>query len=168
MTSMTTPSTTWLTATDKRIGLGCMRLSTEEDRDETRGIATIRAAIDNGITIFDTARSYCQNDDDRGHNERLLAKAVKAGENVRIVTKGGMRRPEGYWIVDGKAKQIVDDCEASVKALGHLPIDLYLLHVPDTNVPFATSVRALASCLERGLVKRIGLSNVNRSQLDEA
>ncbi|HEY2510926.1 MAG TPA: aldo/keto reductase [Polyangiaceae bacterium] len=79
-----------------------------------------------------------------------------------------MRRPEGRWEPDGRARTLREDCEASLEALGGLRIDLYLLHAPDPRVPLSTSVRALASLLEAGLVGRIGLSNVNRRQLDEA
>lgn len=148
-----------------------MRLSTEADRDARRADATIAAALDAGITVFDTARAYGLGDDDRGHNERLVARVIaRSGmkDAVRVVTKGGMRRPEGRWAPDGRAKSIVADCEASLAALEGLPIDLYLLHAPDPETPLATSVRALAQLLERGLVTRIGLSNVTASQLDEA
>lgn len=148
-----------------------MRLSTEPGRDDLRAEATIVAALDAEITIFDTARAYALGDDDLGHNERLLAKVIAgqgASARVRIVTKGGMRRPGGRWEPDGRAKSIVADCEASLAALDGLAIDLYLLHAPDPATPFATSVRALAQLLERGLVRRVGLSNVTAAQLDVA
>ncbi len=76
--------------------------------------------------------------------------------------------PGGGWVPDGRAKAIRSDCEASLAALGGLPIDTYLLHAPDPRTPWATSVRALARLHADGLVARIGLSNVNRPQLDEA
>jgi diketogulonate reductase-like aldo/keto reductase/predicted kinase len=79
-----------------------------------------------------------------------------------------MRRPAGRWEPDGRVRALREDCEASLEALGGLPIDLYLVHAPDPGVPWATTVRALARLLEAGLVRRIGLSNVNRRQLDEA
>jgi aryl-alcohol dehydrogenase-like predicted oxidoreductase len=151
-----------------RVALGCMRLSTDEDRDEERALATIRAALDAGITVFDTARAYARGDSELGHNERLLALALRGRDGVRIVTKGGMRRPDGRWEPDGRARTIRADCDASLEALGGLPIDLYLLHAPDPRVALATSVRALAELLDAGLVRRIGLSNVTRRQLDEA
>jgi aryl-alcohol dehydrogenase-like predicted oxidoreductase/predicted kinase len=150
-----------------------MRLSTDADRDEPRALATLQAAVDAGITRFDTARAYARDDTELGHNERLLARAfrehpVAGSGRVRIVTKGGMRRPAGRWVPDGRARTLREDCEASLEALGGLPIDLFLVHAPDPRVPWATSVRALAQLLEAGLVRRIGLSNVNRLQLDEA
>ena len=69
---------------------------------------------------------------------------------------------------DGRAKAIRADCEASLAALDGLPIDLYLIHAPDPRTPWRTSVRALARLADEGLVRRVGLSNVNRRQLDEA
>ncbi len=154
-----------------RIGLGCMRLSTEPERVETRAIATIHAALDGGCVVFDTARAYGLDDGDRGHNERLLARALASharGGEARVVTKGGMTRPDGAWRPDGRARAIAADCEESLRALDGRSIDLYLLHAPDPRVEWAVSVRALASLVERGLVKRIGVSNVNRAQLREA
>ncbi len=140
-----------------RIGLGCMRLSTDPD-------PTIAAAVDAGVTVFDTARAY-------GDNERLLARALRrcgAEGNARVVTKGGMARPAGGWMPDGRAKAILADCEASLAALDGLEIDLYLVHAPDPRTPWRTSVRALARLVDEGLVRRVGVSNVNRDQLDEA
>jgi aryl-alcohol dehydrogenase-like predicted oxidoreductase len=141
-----------------------MRLSTDEDADEERALQTIAAAVDAGISVFDTARAY-------GENEQLLARGLRearADRRARIVTKGGMTRAEGGWIPDGRAKAIRADCEASLTALDGLPIDLYLVHAPDPRRPWRTSVRALAQLVDEGLVSRVGLSNVNRHQLDEA
>ena len=146
--------THWLGPDELRIGLGCMRLAKQADE-------TIAAALDAGITVFDTARAY------KG-NEQLLARALRDANGARIVTKGGMARPNGAWLPDGRAKSIRTDCEASLEALGGLPIDLYLLHAPDQRTPWATSIRALARLVADGLVARIGVCNVNRAQLDEA
>lgn len=141
-----------------------MRLSTDEDHDEERALATIAAAAAAGVTVFDTARSY-------GDNEQLVARALRlcgAQATARIVTKGGMTRSGAAWIPDGRAKAIRADCEASLTALDGLAIDLYLIHAPDPRTPWRTSVRALARLADEGLVRRVGLSNVNRRQLDEA
>ena len=121
---------------------------------------TIAAALDAGITLFDTARAY-------PGSEELLARVLR-GTGARIVTKGGMRRDGGAWITDGRAKAIRADCEASLAALGGLPIDLYLLHAPDPRTPWRTSMRALARLVDDGLVRAVGVSNVTRGQLDEA
>ena len=79
-----------------------------------------------------------------------------------------MTSAAGAWVPDGRAKAIRADCEASLVALDGLPIDLYLLHAPDLRTPWRTSLRALARLVDDGLVRRIGLANVNRRQLDEA
>ena len=161
----------WLGPSELRIGLGCMRLSTDPDRDEERALDTIAAATEAGITVFDTARSYGHGDRELGHNERLLARGLRrvgADARARIVTKGGMRRVGTTWAPDGRAKAIRADCEASLGSLDGLPIDLYLTHAPDPRTPWRTSVRALARLVEERLVRRVGVSNVNRSQLDEA
>ncbi|HEX4931463.1 MAG TPA: aldo/keto reductase, partial [Gaiellaceae bacterium] len=154
----------WLDASELRVGLGCMRLSTDEDRDEELALETIAAAAGAGMTVFDTARAY-------GDNEALVARALRrcgAEATARIVTKGGMARTGGAWVPDGRAKAIAADCEASLAALDGLPIDLYLIHAPDPRTPWRTSVRALARLADQGLVRHVGLSNVNRRQLDEA
>jgi aryl-alcohol dehydrogenase-like predicted oxidoreductase/predicted kinase len=157
----------WLDSSELRIGLGCMRLPADEQlaRD------TILAATDAGITVFDTARAYRPERARLGHNERLLASALLAGRrhrSARVVTKGGMTRPGGAWVPDGRAKAIAADCEASLVALDGLPIDLYLIHAPDPRTPWRTSVRALARLVEQRLVKHVGIANVSRTQLDEA
>jgi diketogulonate reductase-like aldo/keto reductase/predicted kinase len=79
-----------------------------------------------------------------------------------------MARADGRWIPDGRTKTIRGDCEASLAALDGVPIDVYLVHAPDPRTPWRTTVRALAKLVEEGLVRRIGVSNVNRRQLDEA
>ena len=148
-----------------------MRLSTDPDRSEARARETIAAAVDAGIAVFDTARAYGLDAADLGHNERLLVRALRAcgaADRARIVTKGGMGRPAGAWVPDGRAKAIRADCEASLAALDGVPIDCYLLHAPDPRTPWRTSLRALGRLADEGLVRRVGVANVNRDQLDEA
>lgn len=148
-----------------------MRMSTDEVRDGERAFETIAAAAAVGVTVFDTAHAYGHGEAELGHNERLLAGALRrcgAEQFARVVTKGGMTRPGGGWLPDGRAKAIRRDCEASLAALDGLPIDLYLLHAPDPRTPWRTSVRALARLVDEGLVRRVGVSNVNRDQLDMA
>jgi aryl-alcohol dehydrogenase-like predicted oxidoreductase len=148
-----------------------MRLSTDAARDEQRALDTIVAAVGAGVTVFDTAHAYGHGATDLGHNERLLAHAIRmsgAAGSARIVTKGGMARTGGGWIPDGRAKAILAGCEASLAALDGLAIDLYLIHAPDTRTPWETSVRALRRLLDEGVVRYVGLSNVNRAQLDAA
>src|SRR5438477_3444923 len=130
--------TSWLSSSELRVGLGCMRMSTDEGRDRALALVTIAAAAAAGVTIFDTAHAYARSEVELGHNERLLAEALLscgAGARARIVTKGGMTRPAGAWVPDGRAKSIRRDCESSLEALGGLAIDLYLLHAPDPRTP---------------------------------
>ena len=155
-----------------RIGLGCMRLSTVAERDDARSVDVIHAALDAGATILDTADTYCRDDSEIGHNERLIASALRgwSGDRsrVQVATKGGMKRPKGAWIADGKAKHLRAACEASLRALGVDAIDLYQLHVVDPRTPFETSVRALAALRDEGKVKQIGLCNVTVTQIKAA
>jgi aryl-alcohol dehydrogenase-like predicted oxidoreductase/histidinol phosphatase-like enzyme/predicted kinase len=149
-----------------------MRLSTVPHRDETAAIAVLHAALDAGVTLFDTADAYCWNDDERGHNERLIARAFSTWHgdraSVLVATKGGMTRPDGRWVPDGRAKHLAAAAEASCRALGATPIDLYQLHAPDPRVALTTSVRALADLKRQGLVTRVGLCNVTVGQIEEA
>jgi aryl-alcohol dehydrogenase-like predicted oxidoreductase/histidinol phosphatase-like enzyme/predicted kinase len=149
-----------------------MRLSTERDRDEARGVATLHAAFDAGITFLDTADAYCWDCDETGHNERLIARALASWGGDRscivIATKGGLTRPQGAWVPDGRARHLREACEASCRALGVERIPLYQLHAVDPRIPFSTSVRALAALQRDGLVESIGLCNVNVGQIEEA
>src|SRR5687768_18381131 len=116
-----------------------MRLSTESTRAEPSALATLAAALDAGVTVFDTAHAYARDEADLGHNERLLARALAARPDVaaRVITKCGMRRDGGGWIPDGRARVVLEDAAASVQALGGVPIDLLLLHAPDPRVSIA-------------------------------
>jgi aryl-alcohol dehydrogenase-like predicted oxidoreductase/predicted kinase/histidinol phosphatase-like enzyme len=147
-----------------------MRLSTAVDRDEARAVAVIHAALDVGATFLDTADAYCHDDADVGHNERLIATAIASwpGDRARVVvaTKGGLRRPGGRWVPDGRAAHLAAACDASRRALGVDRIALYQLHAPDPRTPLATSVRALAALRRAGAVERIGLCNVSRGQIE--
>src|SRR5438094_299483 len=149
-----------------------MRLSTAVDRDEEHAVAGIHAALDAGATLLDTADAYCHDDRDVGHNERLIAHALAkwSGDSSRITgaTKGGMRRPSGAWVSDGRAKHLREACEASRRALGVQTIDLYQLHVVDPKTPVETSVRALARLQAEGAIRNVGLCNVTVSQIRAA
>jgi aryl-alcohol dehydrogenase-like predicted oxidoreductase/histidinol phosphatase-like enzyme len=154
------------------IGLGCMRLSTIEPRDTARAIAVIHAALDAGVTLLDTADAYCLDDGDTGHNERLIAEALKSWSGdaamITVATKGGLVRPGGRWMPDGRAKHLQSACLASLRALDVSAIGLYQLHAIDPRVPLETSVRALLALQQEGLVRRIGLSNVTVGQIKSA
>ena len=93
------PAMPWISDAESRVGLGCMRLSTDEDRDEARALATIAAAVEAGMTVFDTARAYGHGPD-RPRPQRAAARPsasrlAAAESDARIVTKGGMSREGG-------------------------------------------------------------------------
>jgi len=149
------------------IGLGCMRLSTEAARDVDAGRAVIAAAIEAGVTLLDTADAYALDASEVGHNERLIADVLGARTDIEVVTKGGLVRPGGAWVANGRARHLTAAARASRERLGR-PIDLYVLHAVDPKTPLATSVRALAKLRDDGVVRRIGLSNIGLLQLEAA
>jgi aryl-alcohol dehydrogenase-like predicted oxidoreductase/histidinol phosphatase-like enzyme len=152
--------------------MGAMRLSSAPGRDEVRALATLHAALDAGVTLIDTADAYCRDAGEAGHNERLIARALATWKGdvsrVHVATKGGLTRPGGRWVPDGRARHLAAACAASRKALGVERIFLYQLHAPDPRTALATSVRALAALQRDGLVEQIGLCNVSLGELREA
>lgn len=151
----------------RRVGLGCMRLSTVPERDDAHALAVLAAALDAGVDLLDTADAYALDAADAGHNERLIARAI-AGRAVEVVTKGGLTRPDGAWVPNGRAKHLAAAARESRDRLSVDAIDLYVLHVIDPRTPLATSVRALAKLRDEGVVRAIGLSNVTPTQLEQA
>ena len=128
------------------IGLGGMPLSIQGRPPDDEGRRVIHAAIDAGVTFIDTADVYCLNDGDLGHNERLIASAIRQRrdrDSIHIATKAGLRRPGGQWTRDGTPKHIREACEQSLRALGVEEIWLYQFHAPDPSVPFGESIEAL-------------------------
>jgi aryl-alcohol dehydrogenase-like predicted oxidoreductase len=152
------------------IGLGGMALSIQGRPSTEDALRVIHAALDAGITFIDTADVYCLDDNDIGHNERLIARALYAwrGGPVVVATKGGLDRPGGAWVRNGHPKHIRKACEASLRALDTEAIDLYQLHAPDERIPFADTVGALADLRSQGKVRHVGLSNVTVAQILEA
>lgn len=151
------------------IGLGGMPLSIAGRPDESTALAVIEAFVTAGGNFIDTAISYCLDDRDFGHNERLIAAALrKLGRtDVIVATKGGLTRPGGRWEVDGSPAWLRKCCEQSARVLG-APIPLYYLHAVDTRVPLADSLGELVRLRDEGLIGAIGVSNVNTWQLEEA
>lgn len=152
------------------IGLGAMPLSIQGRPDEHTALAVITAFVEAGGNFIDTAVSYCLDNDDLGHNERLISKALhslKHHPDVLVATKGGLTRPNGRWEVDASPRWLRQSCELSLRNLGN-PIRLYYLHAVDSRVPLAESLGELVRLREEGKIVAIGLSNVNASQLDEA
>jgi aryl-alcohol dehydrogenase-like predicted oxidoreductase len=155
------------------IGLGEMPLSLEGRPDRTQAINVIHASLDAGVTIIDTADAYSLSEEEHGHGERLIAKALStyggATDSVLVATKGGHRRPGGgRWTVHGDPAYIKQACDASLIALGVEAIGLYQHHRPDPRVPYAESIGALAELLDAGKILMAGISNATVDQIDEA
>ena len=154
------------------VGYGGMHLSIQDRPTEAQSIRVIHAALDAGVTLIDTADVYCLDNQDIGHNERLVARALESRRSDRdrviVATKGGVTRPAGRWETDGRPQHLRAACELSLKALGVERIDLYQLHAPDPKVPLAESVGALAELQQEGKIRWIGLSNVSVPQIGEA
>ena len=147
------------------IGLGCMGLSQGYGpADDDESVRAIHRALDEGITMLDTAMSYGQ-----GHNERLVGRAL-AGRRDRAVvaTKFGLVRDDHGVRVDSDPDHVRGYCEASLARLGTDVIDLYYLHRIDSRVPVAETVGAMAELVRDGKVRHIGLSEATPGQLEQA
>jgi aryl-alcohol dehydrogenase-like predicted oxidoreductase len=152
------------------IGLGGMPMSLRGRPSEDASVRVIHAALDAGMTFIDTADVYCHNHTDIGHNERLIARALRewSGGEVIVATKGGCERPNGSWTTDGSPEHLRSACEASLRALGVEAITLYQLHSPCDEHPFADSVGELARLREEGKIQHVGLSNVDVDEITTA
>ncbi len=154
------------------VGFGGMHLSIQGRPSEAQGVEVIQAALDAGVTLIDTADAYCLDDRDVGHNERLIARALRGwkGDQSQVVvaTKGGVIRTGSRWLNDGSPSHLLSACEASLRALGVERIDLYQLHAPDPDVPFEESVQTLAELRREGKIRWVGLSNVSVAQIRTA
>ena len=161
------------TATVSAIGLGGMPMSIEGRPDRERSIRTIHAALDAGVTLIDTADAYHVGADEVGHNEELIAEALRtwSGDSAQILvaTKGGHLRPgDGSWTRNGDPAYLAQAAKASAQRLGVEAIGLYQFHRPDPEVPYAESVGALRDLLDEGVIARAGISNASVAQIDEA
>ena len=152
------------------IGLGGMPMSLSGRPPEEQSIRAIHAALDAGVNLIDTADAYSKDGSDVGHNERLIAKAIRdRRDDVIVATKGGhTRTAAGAWELDGTPEHLRAACEASLKALGTDRIDLYQYHRPDPDVPYAEAVGTIKELQDEGKVRWIGLSNANTEQIEES
>jgi aryl-alcohol dehydrogenase-like predicted oxidoreductase len=155
------------------IGLGAMPMSLRGRPPREQCVATIHAALDAGITLIDTADAYCEGSSDFGHNEELIAEALRgyggSADDVLVATKGGHTRDaHGGWSVDGRPEYLREACEASLRRLGVEAIGLYQFHRPDPRVPFADSVGAVRELVDAGKVRMAGISNNDTAQIEQA
>ncbi len=155
------------------VGLGCMPLSFEGMVDEReRAVATIHRALDLGITLIDTANIYAPAWDQIGHNERLVAEALRSYggvadlADVLVATKGGLTRdPNDVWGRDSTRDGLRQAAEASLAALDVPVLALYQHHRHDPALPYVEQLESLRMLVNAGLVARLGLSNVNAREL---
>ena len=143
-----------------RVGLGCNNFGGRLDRDATA--AVVSAALDAGITFFDTADTYGGGDSERFLGEALADRrddvviASKFGQDKNVPGPGGSR---------DHVRRAID---ASLERLGTDVVDLYYYHRPDGVTPLAETLAAMRELVDEGRVRWLGLSNVDRSLLDEA
>ena len=153
----------------RRLGFGAMRITGDgiwgPPRDHDGAIAVLKRALELGIDFIDTADSYGPH-----ISERLIAEALHPyPDGLLIATKGGLERTgPGQWPRNGHPEHLKAACEGSLRDLRVDRIDLYQLHAPDENVPYAESVGALKELQDDGKIRHIGVSNVSVEQLAEA
>ena len=148
-------------------GLGCMGMSEYYGAsDWDTSIATIRHAIEAGVTLLDTADQYGS-----GHNEVLVGRAIAGRrDEVQIATKFGIDRSSGdeNRVHRGDPPYVKRSCDASLLRLGVDHIDLYYLHRPPDNAEIEDTVGAMAELVDAGKVRYLGLSEVNADLLRRA
>jgi aryl-alcohol dehydrogenase-like predicted oxidoreductase len=152
-----------------RLGYGAMRITGPQIMGEPRDIdearRVLRRAVELGVTFIDTAHAY-------GPlvSERLIGETLAPyREDTVIATKGGLHRNSGgAWLADGSPATLRAELEQSLQLLRLETIDLYQLHTVDPRVPVSESVGALAQSQREGLIKMIGVSNVDVDELRTA
>ncbi len=144
-------------------GLGCNNFGMRIDAEQTK--AVVHRALDEGITLFDTADIY----GGRGASEEMLGKALGARRHeVVVASKFGMVMGEGPYLRGGSRRWAIAACEASLKRLGTDYLDLYQIHTPDTSTPEQETLEALDTLVRSGKVRYIGCSNYAGWQLADS
>jgi len=151
-----------------RVGLGCMGMSDfYGPADGEECIATIHAALDQGITLLDTGDFYGM-----GHNEMLIGRALrgKARERVLLSVKfGALRAPNGTFLgFDGRPQAVQNFATYTLKRLGVEYIDIYRPARVDPNVPIEDTVGAIVDLIRAGYVRYVGLSEAGSETLRRA
>ena len=149
-----------------RIGLGTWAMGgwMWGGDDERESIATIHAALDQGITLIDTAPVY-----GFGKSEQVVGKALASSslrDKAVIATKVGLDWRDGQPFRNASAKRIAAEVEASLKRLGTDVIDIYQVHWPDQKVPMAETAEAMLRLHREGKIRAIGVSNFSPAQMD--
>ncbi|MCW2604537.1 MAG: ydbC [Pseudonocardiales bacterium] len=154
------------------IGFGGMALCVPDTKPRERVVATVRAALDAGVTLIDTADAYGPNDAGagaQGQNETELAQVLDelgARGKVFIATKGGhVRTDGGGWDTDSSAAHLRASIDDSLRRLGVDQIDLYQHHRPDPAVPYADSIGTIKELFDAGKLRMAGISNANPEQI---
>lgn len=155
------------------IGLGGMPLSLSGRPSESDAIAVVHRALDLGVTLLDTADSYCQDETDKHHNERLFAKALQQYQadtsQVIIATKGGLMRPNGSWTRNGNPEHLRKTIRESFEALGgKQAIALWQYHAPDPEFAISASLEPVREAVDAGLIQYVGVSNFSVEQIRQA
>ncbi len=153
-----------------RLGYGAMRLTGQPGNfgpyaDWSQGKQLLRRARELGVDFFDSARSYGPE-----WSDKLIGEALGDDpDRVIIATKGGVDKPQaGQIVVDGSPATLLRQIDDGLVNLRVERIDLFQLHRPDPQTPIEASVGALEAAREAGKIRHIGLSNVDREQLDRA
>jgi aryl-alcohol dehydrogenase-like predicted oxidoreductase/predicted kinase len=152
----------------ENVGLGCMRLPSGRAEDAARAIEVLHAALTAGVRLLDTAHAYMGSHGRLGDNERLVRAALavfEAADDVVVISKVGMRRPQGRWEPDGRRASLLKQAEASAEALGR-PADVLLLHARDPASSPKTWARALVDVVDQGLARAVGVSNLRVIDLE--
>ena len=145
------------------VGLGCNNFGWRCDAEQTR--AVVQRALDEGVTLFDTADMY----GNRGGSEELLGKVLGSRRHdVVVATKFGAPMGEGPYERGASRRYILRAVEASLRRLGSDYIDLYQIHFPDGSTPQEETLNALTDLVRAGKVRYIGCSNFAGWQLAEA
>jgi aryl-alcohol dehydrogenase-like predicted oxidoreductase len=158
------------------IGLGLMTFDQTGTQPRQQLLDTVRAALDAGVTLFDTADAYGPGDekgaDAQGENERLIASLLDelgVADQVVLATKGGHVRTEGGgWDTDSSADHLRSAVDASLQRLGVEQIALWQHHRPDAKVPYDEVIGTLKEIADSGKVAHVGLSNANPDQIRAA
>ena len=160
---------TWDEQPIPAMGVGAMPFSWAPVADHDHAVDVLTHAFGLGFTLVNTADIYAPSADTVGHNERLVGDAVRrfGRDKLLVVTKNGLRREGERWWRDNSRAWMLQAAEHSNEMLGFVP-DVIAVHRINREQSWRECIEALLEVRERGLAKRIGLSNVTRAEFDDA